>query len=178
MTPRNPNPYCTAVAKSGKPCRAAATAGGLCFFHSNPNKASELGRKGGSNRHSVGTGDPLPKLDTVMAVRDAVAQLIEEVYAGKLQHRLAAGLAPLLNLQLRAIEATDLEQRVARLEKLLAKADNGSAKAPESTAGDFGDVPGAPNLSEGFEVNEDAQAMVNGKSKDQSTGVASSASKP
>jgi len=35
---------CKARTKAGKPCRAAATAGGLCFFHANPEKASELGR--------------------------------------------------------------------------------------------------------------------------------------
>jgi len=49
-------------------------------------------------------------------VRDAVARLIADIYSGKLQPRLAAGLAPLLNLQLRAIEIADLEVRLARLE--------------------------------------------------------------
>jgi len=38
---------CGAKTKEGKPCRAAATEGGLCFFHANPNKAAELGRVGG-----------------------------------------------------------------------------------------------------------------------------------
>ena len=33
-----------------------------------------------------------------------MAQLIVDVYAGKLHPRVAAGLAPLLNLQLRAIQ--------------------------------------------------------------------------
>jgi hypothetical protein len=110
---------CKAKTKSGKPCGAAATAGGLCFFHANPNKASELGRIGGrSNRHTAGeTGDPLPTLDNALAVRDTVARLIADVYAGKTHPRIASGLAPLLNLQLRAIETTDLEQRIAKLEK-------------------------------------------------------------
>ena len=49
-------------------------------------------------------------------MRDAVARLIADIYSGKLQPRLAAGLAPLLNLQLRAIEIADLEVRLARLE--------------------------------------------------------------
>lgn len=47
MPPKNLDPRCKAQAKSGKRCGAAATAGGLCFFHANPNKASELGRIGG-----------------------------------------------------------------------------------------------------------------------------------
>ena len=67
--------------------------------------------------------DPLPKLDKVSAVRDAVEKLINEVYAGKLHPRVVAGLAPLLNLQLRALEATDLERRIAEVEKLLARAE-------------------------------------------------------
>ena len=120
---------CQARTKAGKPCRAAATAGGLCFFHTNPNKAAELGRIGGrNNRHFVGgTLDALPTLDNAIAVRDAVARLIADVYAGMIHPRIAAGLAPLLNLQLRAIETanaidtTNLEKRVAELTKLVAE---------------------------------------------------------
>ncbi len=126
MTPKNFDRRCKSLAKSGKRCRAAATEGGLCFFHANPNKASELGRIGGrSKRYSVDDNpDPLPTLNTAIAVREAAARLIADVYAGKLHPRVAAGLAPLMNLQLRAIETADLERRVARVEKLLAKAEN------------------------------------------------------
>ncbi|MGD0506349.1 MAG: hypothetical protein ABSA27_01025 [Terriglobales bacterium] len=117
---------CKALAKTGKPCRAAATAGGLCFFHANPNKASELGRIGGrSNRHAGGeSADLLPTLDNAMAVRDTVARLIADVYAGRIHPRIATGLAPLLNLQLRAIETSDLERRIAKVEKLSAEAED------------------------------------------------------
>ena len=115
---------CKAKTKSGKPCQAAATAGGLCFFHANPDKASELGRiVGRSNRRAAGeNADPLPTLDSALAVRETVARLIADVYAGKLNPRVAAGLAPLLNLQLRAIEITEItnkmERRLAALENL------------------------------------------------------------
>jgi hypothetical protein len=51
-----------------------------------------------------------------------VEKLIAGVYAGRLHPRVAAGLAPLLSLQLRAVEATDLEWRLDKVEKLLAKA--------------------------------------------------------
>jgi hypothetical protein len=132
MSQKNLNSRCNARAKSGKPCGAAATPGGLCFFHANPKKASELGRMGGrSNRHAAGeNADPLPTLDTALAVRDTVARLIADVYAGRINPRIAAGLAPLLNLQLRAIETTDVERRLAKLEKLSAEAEN----RPEPTA--------------------------------------------
>jgi hypothetical protein len=126
MSPTNPDARCKARTKSGKPCRAAATAGGLCFFHANPNKASELGRIGGrSKRRASGENpDPLPTLDTALAVRDTVARLIADIYAGRVHPRIAAGLAPLMNLQLRAIETADFEQRVAKLEKRLAQAED------------------------------------------------------
>jgi hypothetical protein len=111
---------CKANTKSGKPCRAAATAGGLCFFHANPNKAAELGRVGGrkNRHHSDNNQDSLPALETAQAVRETVARLISEVYSGKMNPRTAAGMAPLLSLQLRAIETTDLQRRLEQLEKL------------------------------------------------------------
>lgn len=120
MTQKNGDSRCGGVNKSGRPCQAAATAGGLCFFHANPNKASELGRVGGrANRRVSGAPlDPLPRLNTVTAVRDTVARLIEDVYSGKLSPRIAAGLAPLLNLQLRAIDTSDIEQRLEALGKV------------------------------------------------------------
>jgi hypothetical protein len=134
--------HCKARNKAGKPCRAAATAGGLCFFHANPNKASELGRVGGRRKgHAIAeSADPLTRLDTALAVRDTVDRLIADVYSGKVHPRMAAGLAPLLNLQLRAIWTSDLEQRVAKLEKALSKGDellDGNSGAAEH---DFGDV--------------------------------------
>jgi hypothetical protein len=143
VSPRNLDPRCKARAKSGKRCRAAATKGGLCFFHANPNKASELGRIGGRSkrRAAAESVEALPTLDNAIAVRDAVARLIADVYSGKLQPRVAAGLAPLLNLQLRAIEATDLEQRVAKLEKLFSEAEgetDGKAAAPQL---EWGNLP-------------------------------------
>jgi len=107
MSVKNLESRCKAVAKSGKPCRAAATAGGLCFFHANPNKASELGRIGGkSNRHATtGVADPLPKLENAVAVSNALGQLFADVQAGKTSPKVATTLAQLLSLQLRAFEA-------------------------------------------------------------------------
>jgi hypothetical protein len=110
---------CSATAKSGKPCRAAATEGGLCFFHANPKRAAELGRLGGRRNRFSPSETPLPRLETAVAVRDAVAQLISDVYQGKMNPRVAANLAPLLNLQLRTIETVNLEQRIAQVEKAL-----------------------------------------------------------
>ena len=134
---------CRGRTKKGKPCRAAATTGGLCFFHTNPNKAAELGRIGGrSNRRPVPASvDPLPRLDNAKAVRDTADRLIADVYSGKVEPRIASSLAPLLNLQLRAVETTDLVRRIVELEKRAAEADragtsNGEGEAPSRGFGD------------------------------------------
>src|ERR1039457_426001 len=69
---------CKAKTKSGEAYRAYATAGGLRFFHSTPDKASELARIGGrSNRRVAGeTANPLPTLDGPIGVGEAVDRLI------------------------------------------------------------------------------------------------------
>jgi hypothetical protein len=109
MSSKNGDTRCKGTTKRGEPCRAAATAGGLCFFHANPNKASELGRIGGrrNRRAVIEMVDPLPVVVDEVAVRDTVARLVADVYAGKVHPKTAASLALLLNLQLRAFGALD-----------------------------------------------------------------------
>ena len=60
-------------------------------------------------------------MEGATAVRDTVARLIADLYAGKLHPRVAAGLGPLLNIHLRAIEKTDVERRIADIEAQLRK---------------------------------------------------------
>jgi hypothetical protein len=58
-----------------------------------------------------------------------------EIYAGRIHPRIATGLASLMSLQLRAIETTKFERRVAELEKRVAEAEdklNGRGGAPVS----------------------------------------------
>jgi hypothetical protein len=131
MNHKKLNSRCKAKAKSGEPCGAAATKGGdLCYFHANPNQAAELGRIGGRSKCPAASenADPLPTLDSALAVRETLARLIADVYAGKLNPRVAAGLAPLLNLLLHVIEITEItnkmERRIAKVEKLLAEAQD------------------------------------------------------
>jgi hypothetical protein len=62
-------------------------------------------------------------VDNAIAVRDLVARLIVDVHAGKVPSKIAAGLAPLMHLQLRAIttiEISNLGQRLAKVEEELA----------------------------------------------------------
>lgn len=120
MTTTNSDSRCQGRTKAGAPCQAAATPGGLCYFHTNPNKASELGRIGGSKRGKAPqTSEPLPTVDNAIAVRDLAAQLIADVHSGKVHPKVAACMTPLMNLQLRAIETSNLELQLARIEKRL-----------------------------------------------------------
>jgi hypothetical protein len=135
MTLKTPDSRCQGQTKTGKPCRAAATASGLCYFHANPNKASELGRIGGQKRKSnpaAESSEPLPTVDNAIAVRNLIAQLIAEVHSGKMHPKIIAGLAPLMNLQLRAIETSNLELQLAEVEKRLAKLEAGRDKNGQS----------------------------------------------
>ena len=131
MTSKNQDSRCQGQTKAGKPCRAAATSGGLCFFHSNPNKAAELGRICGrkKSRPLADASDPLPKLDKITAVRDAMEKLIADVLAGKLHPRLAASLAPLFSLQLRAVEAVEAVEAVV----LVGGASSRRSRPPAAT---------------------------------------------
>jgi hypothetical protein len=107
---------------------------GLCFFHANPKKASEPGRIGGrKNRHVPSDDDlpPLPPIQNAGTLRNAVAQLVEAIYSGKFDPKVGLGLAPLLNLQLRAIESSDFEETIARLEQENAEFQ-GESDVPDS----------------------------------------------
>jgi hypothetical protein len=130
--------------------------------------ASELGRIGGrSNRHAAGeNADPLPTLDNALAVRDAVARLIADVYAGKIHPRIASGLAPLFNLQMRAIETTDFERRLARLEKLSAETAEAEGRLDRKPSGPESDLANcARNKLFGALGVSDAEQAANGVEK-------------
>src|SRR5215831_5813471 len=111
---------CRATTKNGNPCQAAATGGGLCFFHANPKKASELGQIGGrKNRRRSVEMDPLPALESALAIRATLQRIISETYSSRLSPRTAAILGPLLNGLVRVIEATDYEQRLTEIKRRL-----------------------------------------------------------
>ena len=109
---------CQGRTKSNKPCRAAATASGLCFFHGNPNKASELGRKGGRSKPKAAPADePLPALDTIKSVHEMSKRLFEECYSGKRTHKDTHTLVRLLELLTNSIRFTNVEERLSKLEQ-------------------------------------------------------------
>jgi hypothetical protein len=131
---------CKGRTKAGKACRAYATDGGFCFFHANPNKASDLGRIGGRRNRHVATysADDLTKLHDAVAIRDAVNRVLQDLYSRKIGPRTASAAATLLNLQMRAIYVTDIAERLARLEKRELDRNSGgdSRDVPENTFAD------------------------------------------
>ena len=120
---------CQGKTKEGKSCRAPATAGGLCYFHANPDQARILGRKGGrKNRYQV-TEVVSPENVTAASLGTVLDQALGELLAGRLDPRVATAAAQLVNTRRRITETIDLERRVTKLELKLADSESADAEA-------------------------------------------------
>ncbi len=108
---------CQSLTKFNKPCRAAPTAGGLCYFHANPNKASELGRIGGRKRNGkpLQRLDPSPTLDSPKSLGDFLSQITMDTYEGRLDPRIAEALAPLLRLRAQILDTAVFDRALQEL---------------------------------------------------------------
>lgn len=67
-------------------------------------------------------------------MREIGAQVVAGVLSGKLHPRVASDLAPLLNMQLRAIHMADLQRRRKRLEQKLADPSQDSEDLQDGTS--------------------------------------------
>jgi len=76
---KNERPGCKGIAKNGAPCTAAPMVSGWCFFHGNPERASELGRIGGKqNRRERRPSEyDLPKLDGLASVLERLQWIFD-----------------------------------------------------------------------------------------------------
>jgi hypothetical protein len=115
------NERCHAKRSDGKPCRAHTVQGSsFCFAHdpSCEAKRGEARRRGGVNAHA---SDALPYKRLRLRTPRHVVALLEEtaaaVRAGLLSVRIANSLGYIGQVALRALEAGELEERVARLEE-------------------------------------------------------------
>ena len=110
---------CKATMSSGERCKAKPHKDGLCFFHSDPKKAAELGRKGGRrNRHTYET--PLQHVSAPESAGDVkrmLAEAMADIRAGRMDPKLASTLGYLGMSLLRAFEVAEFEQRLERLEQ-------------------------------------------------------------
>ena len=132
---------CKGRTKTGTACRAPAGAGGLCFFHANPDSAKSLGQIGGrKNRRSV-VDLEVPDNMTAADVCKVTGQAIRLVLSGELKAREASALAQLCNSLHRGLQTNVLEARVARLEQQQAE--------QESLTSVDTDATGSPRQEEG-----------------------------
>jgi len=131
MPPKRSKPglaNCKAMTASGHRCKAKPHKDGLCFFHSDPQRAAELGRKGGRRRAAFKL-DELREFEaprTAAGLRDLLAQSIIEIRTGMLDPKLANSISYLGTGFLRALEVSDLEARLLALET---STENGDGKS-------------------------------------------------
>jgi hypothetical protein len=120
---------CGAKNKAGKPCGAAAIGGTKrCVMHSG--RAVELGSKGGRRRarfNPEGLAEfTAPK--NAADLRDLLAQSIVEIRTGKMDPKLANAVGYVGASYLRALEVSDVETRLEKLERYLEESRRESSK--------------------------------------------------
>ncbi len=109
---------CSGKTKAGKPCRAAAGPGGLCFFHANPDRAKSLGQIGGlKNKKFTGVNLEVPDSITGGDLCRLEVQVVRGLLSGEIPAREATAVAQMLNLLHRHLPTADLERRIALLEE-------------------------------------------------------------
>ena len=116
--------HCRARTKAGRPCKAAAVERGLCAFHSDPKRAAQLGRLGGrKNRRCVRRSEIvlMRPPQTAKEVKEALADALAGVHAGRLEPRIGSVMAYVGTALLKALETTDLEERIKALEQTYKK---------------------------------------------------------
>jgi len=117
---------CERRKRDGRRCKAPALSGKkYCALHSDPDRAKQLGSKGGRRRAATDEGEqdasmkeatPVEPPTTAEAVRNLLAQAVAEVKMRKLDTRTANALAYTGATLLKAIEVSSLESRLAALE--------------------------------------------------------------
>lgn len=114
---------CTSKTLRGKPCGAWALQGKTkCALHSDSELAAKLGAKHGQRirLEPLDTASPLPCLPkTALDVRDVLAKVVAEVQDRKMDSRTANALAYVGTSLLRAIELSELEDRLKRIQEQL-----------------------------------------------------------
>ena len=99
---------CKGTKKNGTACTAWAMEGCLCYFHANPDKASELGKRGGKAKSPTGTpgvfeyvARPLKSVDDVTKL---LADTINDLRSGAIDSRLANTVGYLATGVLKALQ--------------------------------------------------------------------------
>lgn len=112
-------PTCQGKTKAGARCRAAASKGGLCFFHANPQSARTLGQIGGRQNRRSPVDLEVPDNMNAAQLCDVTGKAMRLLLAGEMGAREASAFAQLCNSLQRVLPTADLEARVAILENQL-----------------------------------------------------------
>jgi hypothetical protein len=115
---------CQAKTKAGGPCAAPVLReGNCCALHADPERAAQLGRKAGTkNRRAYEANEwkgsaPQNACD----VKNLLAEAMAEIRAGRMDPKLGTTLGYLGTSLLKAIETSDIEERLEKLEHGLKK---------------------------------------------------------
>ena len=116
------NGRCQATTKAGRQCAAPAVRGGtLCALHSDPERAAELGRKGGAGNRKLYQADDRPKIPAPRNASDVMTErirVLRRLAADErigIRYRLAAE-RELLRMRWAAERELLLPQVVAKLQ--------------------------------------------------------------
>jgi general stress protein YciG len=113
------NGKCGAATKAGRQCAAPAVRGGTyCALHNDPDRAAQLGRKGGANNRRVYQGNQreIPPPQSARDVKKLLAEAMANIQAGRMDPKLGSTLGYLGTSLLKAIETSDIEERLEKLE--------------------------------------------------------------
>ena len=115
---------CKSKTKGGKHCRAAALPGSdFCFFHDPEQKDQRREAQSAGGSHGRIRTLPEDTLDvTVKSCSDVVSLIgmtINQVRRGQVDPRIANAVGYLANVLIRAVEQSEVEQRLAALEAIV-----------------------------------------------------------
>ena len=126
------NGTCEMTKSDGEECRAAAMEGSrYCFFH---NPDTQEARKAAQRRGGQVSGTVvLPEETADLPLRSGkdvsafLEETINQVRKGRLAPKVATTVGYLSGLLMKALEKTDIEKRIARLEQALPKSGTGDS---------------------------------------------------
>ena len=101
--------------------RALQLAAGIfCAFHADPQRAVELGRMGGRKNRRYASpyeASPVRPPQTAREVKDLLAEALAGIHAGRLEPKVVSVMAYVGTALLNAMKTTDMEERIAALER-------------------------------------------------------------